>query len=465
MPHQNNTKTSEIPYSSHFRSGLLWNLFDSVGSQGLVILYHMAFRHYYGTVLHGIMGCLLSLLYLIIIIANLGLDYSLAPFYERYTHTKKSFRIFVAALIIPQAALLVGAALLIYGLYPTLSPLLGLSQKIAGHLTSSLMALLCLTFVIESMRKTIRYFLKIAFYTRFTAILEVAATAVSLGYIVGHHYLMGHLTLIHCWSILLALSALQFIILMAGLYLLYLTLPRGSDTDHFPLSQLTIRILKTRLFAWATQCMHQIYSGNFLVPMCALKFGLEQASIMKIITSISSWITIIGQKVFGITGNALLAHVKSRSLETQQHAWDYVTHLLNQSLTALLIFLLINGKKLLMMQTHTPGSIAWPLLYFMLIITFIESLFILYEKWYILEEQAGLYFIIQAASLWILYASASYFESALLVLLTIALIRIATLILLTLFSFYRWKIWPSFTLPFKTGVIALLISLATYAVL
>lgn len=465
MTHQKHHLVHEIPYSTHFRTGLLWNLFDSVGSQGLVILYHIVFRSYFGNILHGIMGCLLSLLYLAIIIANLGLDYSLAPFYERYTNTKKSFRIFLAALIIPQFTLLIGMAGILFATYPYLSPIMGLSQSIADHLTSSLMALVCCTFIIESMRKTVRYFLKIAFYTRFTAVLEVVSTALSLIYLVGHFYLIGPLSLFQCWRVLLILATTQLIILLGGIYDFYRTLPPGTDADHFPLSTLTLRIIKTRVFAWATQCMHQLYSGNFLVPICALKFGLEQASIMKIITSISSWITIIGQKVFGITGNALFAHVKSRSLETQQHAWDYVTHLLNQSLTALLIFLLINGKKLLVLQTKTPGAISWPLLYFMLIITFFESLFILYEKWYILEEQAGLYFGMQAVSLWLLYTSVSYMDSPFIILLAIALIRLSTLILITLFSFYRWNIWPSFAIPFKTAAVALALSLATYAVL
>ncbi len=465
MINQQRSQILDIPYRSHFRIGLIWNLFDSVGSQGLVILYHMLFRLYFGTILHGIMGCLLSLMYLAIIVANVGLDYSIAPFFERYTHTKKSFRSFLFALLIPQFLFLVLIATMLYVAYPILSPWLGLAHAVASHMTNSLTLLLVVAFVIESMRKTVRYFLKIAFYTRFTAIIEVAATACLVAYLIMHYYFIGKLSLLACWTVFLVLAALQLFLLLGGLFHFYRELPPGSDADHFPLDQLAGRIFKTRLFAWATQCMHQIYSGNFLVPICALKFGLEQASIMKVITSISSWITIIGQKVFGITGNALLAHVKSRSLETQQLAWDYVTHLLNQSLTALLIFLLINGKKLLVLQTKMQSSITWPLLYFMLIITFIESLFILYEKWYILEEEAGIYFIMQATSLSFLYSMVAYLESPVIILMTIALLRISTLVLITVFSFYRWNIWPSFAIPIKTAVVALIVSGITYVLL
>ena len=155
---------------------------------------------------------------------------------------------------------------------------------------------------------------------------------------------------------------------------------------------------KTRLSVWALNCLHQLFSGNFLVPVCAQRFGIEQASLLKVLTSISYWITLIAQKVFGISSNALLAHLKSHSAETQQKAFSYLSFYFNQALYALFIFLSINGKKIALMQVTSGTFVTWSLLYFLLILSFFESFFILYEKWYIFEEQAHYYLLMNALS-------------------------------------------------------------------
>ena len=129
----------------------------------------------------------------------------------------------------------------------------------------------------------------------------------------------------------------------------------------------------------------------------------------------------------------------------------------------MLIFLVINGRKLVLMQIDTP-LIIWSLLYFMLLLTFFESFFILYEKWYILEEDVPTYLAFNIASIGLLYLLVPTLATPITILATILGIRIATFIALSLFSFYRWKIWPSLRPRITIIISALIVSSLYYLI-
>ncbi len=457
MPKLRTSTFFRIPFLEQFKQGLFWNLFDSVGSQGLLIIYHLLFRHFFGIPLHGVMGCLLSLLYLLIIIFNGGLDFSLAPFLETITRNRRTMRSALYTVFIPQCLFIGTVGTGLYLLYPYAAQTLPLVKTLSPHLTPLAIGLFALTFMTESVRKTLKYFLQLSFYTRMTALVEVGGITTYIMLI--STYFVAHRANIveESWKLLCIVSCLQLFILAAGCVMLYYSLENEPPEDS-PSTLPITRMLRSRIFIWANQCMNQLFSGNFLVPICALYFGIEQASFMKVITSISSWITLIAHKVFGITSNALLAHLKFRSLETQRIAFSYLTALLNRALSFLLIFLIINGKKIALLQITPQATINWSLLYFLLIISSFESLFILYEKWYIIEEKAHYYFLFNGICIGLIYSLINYLRSPIAMLLLIITLRIATFIFLTLFSFYWWHIWPSFKLPLKTIALSLLIS-------
>lgn len=453
-----------IPYLNQFKQGLLWNLFDSVGSQGILVLYHILFRALFGTALHGIMGCMLSLFYLALTIGNFGLDSTLAPFLEFIIHSRKSMRTFITRHMIPQIIVWTIFALFWSIFYPHAAAL-PLASTITSSLHPELAALMGLFFIVESLRKTARAFLHLTFYTALTALVEVGGTAFYLLSILMIYYVRGTLSLEESWQALLASGLIQLMALIIGLIHFYRTLPTHPAQSIPSDAHLSKRIIKTRLFVWANQCMKQLFSGNFLVPICALQFGIEQASLMKIMTSISYWVTLIANKAFGVTSNALLAHLKFRSLETQRAAFSYLTYLLNQALYFLVIFLLINGKKIALLQLTPTATISWSLLYFLLIIAFFESLFILYEKWFIFEEKTHYYVLFNGLSFAVLYSFLSLARSPLAIALLVITLRLMTFVLLTLFSFYWWRIWPSWRPSVKTIIGSLALSGIFYVLL
>ncbi len=452
----------QLPHLSDYKHGIIWTLIDSLGSQGLVILYHLFFRTVAGASLHGIMGCLLSSIYLLIALTNLGLDKTIAPFLETFSASQKNFKQFVLTLIIPQVILISTCALFCYTGFYLLKETVPLLSNLSAYLTPTIVGYIALTFFFESLRKTFRTFLQLSFYFKFTTIIELFGISANL-LALYLFYNANNLTLLSSWQALAYTSAAQLALLTGGMFHIYTHL--SQEEKAVSLRSLLKRFTKTRLFSWALQCLNQLYSGNFLVPICALQFGIESASLMKIITSISYWITLIAKKVFGITSNALLAHVKSRSKETQTKAFHYLSDIFNQGISCVLIFLLINGKKLAYLLYEAPPQVTWSLLYFMLLLTFFESFFVLYEKWYILEEDAHTYLGFNLLSVGLVYFIARTLSSPTSILVAIIIVRALTFIVLTLFSFYRWKIWPSFKPHWRTVLGALAMSGISYVLL
>lgn len=311
-------KNEQIPHLRDYKQGIVWTFIDSFGSQGLVIVYHFFFRTVAGAALHGIMGCLLSSVYLLIALTNLGLDKALAPFLETFNSSQKNFKQFLLTLIVPQIVLILSCATFFYGSLHLLKESIPFIKVLSSHLTTSIIVYFALTFIFESMRKTLRTFLQLSFYFELTTLVELLGIVSNL-LAVYLLYIYNNLTLLSSWQVLAYTSALQLLILSGGMLHLYSKL--SHEQKSFPLYPLLTRFTKTRLFSWALQCLNQLYSGNFLVPICAVQFGIESASLMKIITSISYWITLLAKRVFGITSNALLAHVKSQSSTTQTKAF------------------------------------------------------------------------------------------------------------------------------------------------
>jgi hypothetical protein len=455
-------KTFHIPYLSQFKKGLLWTFIDSFGSQGLVILFHLLFRTYAGIILHGVLGCTLSLIYLAVAIANIGLDSSLAPFLEIFSASKKRFWLLAYLVVIPQAFFL-GIICVSFYLSISYIPYIPFFKALAPYFSSDFFNYGLLIFFLESMRKTFRTFLQLSFYFRFAALIELLGVVINiLGIVALNRY--QHLTLLTSLQVLLYASLFQSVALVGGLASWYSTLSNREATTVHRL-ELFIRITKTRFFTWILNCLHQLYSGNFLVPVCAFQFGIESASLMKVISSISYWITLVAKKSLGITSNALLAHLKSRSLETQAHAFHFLTEVFNQILYGLFIFLLVNGRKIALLQGAQGEPITWALLYGMVILTFLESLFVLYEKWYILEEDVHTYLGFNLISIGLLYLSIQSLQSPVAIVLTIIGMRVATFILLSLFSFYRWNIWPSLKPHRRMLIVACAIAGIGYIVL
>jgi hypothetical protein len=459
-----------ITYLKKFNRSIYWNLLDSAGSQVLLIIHHVFLRLYAGPELHGAFGAMLSLFYLVLIIINFGLDYSLAPFFKAFTKNKKSAQLMFFNYLIPQVILLVICSLIFYNFHPALFSLFSSTIAIKSHITKHIAQVISITFISESIRKTIKLLLQLSFKNKVTACVEFFGMLAHLVTIWLAFFIGFPISLNLCWSVLLIQSIVQVTILSIAALNKYLSLSSCSNNFDDDSNNLHLRFWKSRLFTFTNQILGQLFSGNFLVPLCAFYLGLEQASFLKVITSITYWITLVAQKVFGVSSSAILANAKNTNTQEQKSLFLYLSYYFHQALCSLVIFLLINGKKIVLLHNLniSPSFLSWSTLYLMLLISFSESFFTIYEKWYIIKEKIAYLFAFNFLSFSALYlilnqTSICYTNlSQISFFILIISVRMSMLLVLTLFSYHQWQIWPSFKINAKILISSLLLSLLFY---
>ncbi len=454
-------------YAKLYTKSLYWNLLDSGGSQFLLILFHILLRSYVGPEIHGSFSTLISLFYLLLSWANLGLDYSLAPFFAFFTQSKQHARSFFIWYLVPQFLFLIVITIVVHFSYTTLLPIIPFLKAIPySPLPLSYALLLGLSFISEGIRKTIKTVLQLAFKVEVAAVVEFFGMA---GYVafICMSYQMGLLVdLTPVWIGFLATSVIQTSILALSLAYFYSALNHDSRPISF--SGVARRFWLTRFFTFGNQAGRQLFPSNLLVPLSALYLGLNQASLLKVATSISHWITLIAQKVFGVSSTAVLAHSKTLSMEDQRGIFSQLSYYLNQALYFLLIFLLINGKKIALLQIlETPVGFSWSPLYALILLSFAESLFVLYERWFITQEKSGYLFCIHVLGIIGLYASMKISQffgigTSLSFLMSILASRMSIFLFAGIYSYYHWGLLPSLKISKLTLSLALVLAIAFF---
>lgn len=447
-------------YDRKFTQNFYWNLFDAITSQGLLLAHHIITRNLLGIEFHGIFSCILSSFYFALIVLNIGLDYSLAPFVKQIIDNKTNFRSFIKWQLIPQFIFILICALILYLGFFNLNILnLNFNYKLS--------ILVALTFISESLRKTLKTFLQLAFLSKITAILEVLGMAIyitAVWLLYYFNYLNNYNSALnYSWLILFVVSIIQAIILLFYFYKLYNQADLNKNTSNNIEKLDNNKIWHTRFFVWLSSLTVQFFGSNFLVPLCGLYFGLEQASFLKIVSTIARWITTIIQKGFGISSSALLAHTKNLSSKEKAETFKYLSYTFNQIIYAALIFLIINGQKIVLSETITINIISWTTLYMILVLSFSENFFILYERWLIVEEKTQYLFLFNILNIIPIYYLVKYSNFTILsLIISILAIRVFMFIALTIFSFYKWRISPELAPNLKMVLFSTIFSVILY---
>ncbi len=419
-----------------FYRGLRWNTLEAVIYQGSLLGHQIALFKAISPSLYGVVGTLFSLTYLIIAVSNLGLDATLAPFFTTLLSSKYSFRKILLPNIAP-GLLFLGAIGL--GIPLILSLLtISLSDPYVGIIIGLLA--LC-----EGIQKTLRTILQLAFYNKITALVDSIRV---LSYIAAIWSLYGigyELTIYLIFMPMLISSLCAMIIFGHYVYHLYTQLPESSSE---PLEKtIPHRFRIARFFNFLNQMSHLIFSSNFLVPFFAMQFGFDIAGLFKLISSSAHSITILINKIFGHTTEALLAQVKEMDLTTKRAVFAKITSNIYQTLYAIIIFFVINHTVILSSQ-RTQVDTPWLLMSLFFIVHLSEYFFMAYEKFYITHEKTAQLFcftLITTAALMVgLRAAMGYGPLA--ILITMLTIRVISFLGIGTLSFYTWQIKPNLTM-------------------
>jgi len=152
------------------------------------------------------------------------------------------------------------------------------------------------------------------------------------------------------------------------------------------------------------------------------------------------------------------------TLETKRAVFLRVTQRLHHALYAIIIFFAINHGKMLQQGIGGATLPGGPIVYLFLIICLSENFFIIYEKFYITQERTERLFAFNLLTMLLTYmviqqTTAFSQLGALLALITV---RASMFALLSLTSFYTWRIKPQWKLQPRYLAAALCVALSFF---
>lgn len=439
-----------------FRKGFRWSLVGSIIFEISHIIHNAFLLYLLGASYYGLFGSLFAIIYLVIMIADLGFESSIAPFLPTIIQNKKSFQRVIPAYIIFQILLLATGSTFI----------LIFSKNIFQHHRQPLPFLFFFVVIIfEGVRIFCRRFLHNVFLTKGTVLSEQIFSfayyaAVWIPYAYGKPLTIASLFIPYFFN-----SFFVLLLFFLMIFRFYKKLPE----NNIPLPQnFWKRMIRTRYYNSLINIEKFLISGNFLVPFFATTFGLRQAGLFKIASIAASSIKALVKSVVHFPGSALLVSLKTKSAQIKRKAFYALAGKLNQIVVFIAIVLTINYKILTSLYPTSPGfQSAWMYAFIFIFTTLLHQFFIVYEQFYIIEECANKLFFIKSIEfiLFYLLIIANKHITPLITLINIGLIQLLCFAILAIHAYALWKIKPYFKVTLRFLGFTILFALITFVIL
>lgn len=366
--------------TEQFLSGIKWNTIEACLYQGILWGYHVTLFKVLDRSLYGTVGILFSLLYIGVTLCTLGLDSALSPFIRQYTGSKTAFRHLLMIQWIPNLILYGGLILL--GYYGDLNHFFALFG--IPPLDQSLILILILLLIIESIKRIAKTYLGLLFYNQTLASLEIAYISLYVCTIAICSYAGLPISLLVIYLPMLVVSALFTTIFIILCVKNYQTLADGSYT---PQPGLARRITRARFYGYINQVGHVIFSGNMFVTLSGAQLGLAYAAVAKIISTSIQSISTITHKVIGQSSEAALAHAHAYATHEKQSLFALANSYAQTVIFYLFACLCILNYKTVAAHVMINSLHTNALLITFCVLLLIEPFFITYEKRYLIEEK------------------------------------------------------------------------------
>ncbi|PKN03852.1 hypothetical protein CVU75_00040 [Candidatus Dependentiae bacterium HGW-Dependentiae-1] len=386
----------ELPLNSRFFKSIRWNFFDACVYQLILTGHYAALFYFTSPVFFGMMGTIFSLVFLLATLANAGLDGTLSAFFIRIVCSRDQMKQIIMRHL--------GFTLFLAFTLGTIT--LISSWFISHHLPplSCTLALILLGILMcESIKKSLRMFLQLAFRAPIVAAIESATVIcyvswVWLGYYYGQSLTLMHLFLpmFACW--LCATLAYSFFVIQ-----LYKQLPQKTVAPTELIAQTLF--IKSRFFNMLNQLVHQLFSSNFLVPFFAMRGGFAVAGQLKLICYISYGITSALQKIIGFSASAFFSNLIGQEVKVMRHAFMLVQKTLLLFLANIFLFSFAIGLGFLFFTNASLTSFSpqVPLLILIFSMQLSENFFTAFERLLIVQEQADILTLINGGTALTLY--------------------------------------------------------------
>lgn len=376
-------QTEHIFFEMHkksFFSAIKWNTFESFFYQLILITHQTGLFFYCDSSLYGKAGSLFAFSYFMVTIVLCGFEGGLLPFFQVFISCKKYYK----------KLLLIFCARQIMVIF--FICMLSVFTAIASNyfpFDRTIIFLIGCFIAVESTKKMGKHLLYLAFYNRYTALMEIAQ-------------ITGYVTTI--WGLYfygipfsLPLLFIPFIIwsslfcLCTGLLLarFYKKLPNVSVSLVVPPT--CKEFFSVRCAILMNQLCRSLFSTNFLVPLFALHGGFSQAGIMTFANYLTNTATFFIYKICIPPAEGLLSRLKHADSILHYKALRLILTIFCSVTTVLAVILFSNSQSLaLLLGNTTLTTVTSRLFLFFFFIHVLENMFIVYERFLLLQHKLGL---------------------------------------------------------------------------
>jgi hypothetical protein len=420
-----------------FKSSVIWNTIN-VCLYKIILQAHQACLFYViSKELFGISATYFSALYLAINLTNFGFDYSLFAFNPTFVQSKKHFSILVHHLLKRAITLLcTGAALALI---------------LQGYISPALLALLCIIFISESLKKTLELVAQLSFLSKAVTLAEISMLLVYVTTIWVYFWLHGSISLITLFAPLLLTSTLELVIIALRLKTLYQNLPENA---HTPVPSKHTLAYNQRM-NYLNQIAKALFSPNFIIMFLAYHLGMIKVGYIKLAIDSIILMYVLLHKAVGISSAAYMS-------QDGKHATQKFVTITNgyiQFLYILVSVILVTLIPCLGLQPCTPNSTIINILFFACT-GFLEFILITYEKLFLTQNRPQDLASINAISILCLALTLPLCTKLPLafILLPLLIIRLGCIVATAHKAWVIWQVWPKFTPNPRTFFAALLMA-------
>ena len=366
-------------YQKRFFSAVKWNTFESIGYQFIFVLHQIGLFMYCDRALYGKVGALFSACYVAVTLLISGFDGGLLPFFKKFISDQRSFEKFlfeyVGLQILGMTVFAYSSCFLIINLCPFF------------ELSSAAIFLLTTFIVVEGIKKILKHLLYLSFYNRQTALYEVIQIFFYVLTVWGCRWL-GYSFSIKLFFVPFILYSVVFSFLsIRRLSFYYQTLPFTLLSSPLPSAKAFFMI---RMSVLVNQIGRALFSSNFLIPLFALHGGFQEAGVLTFANYLTHACISFFQKIALIPAEALFSRVKQFSLVLHYRALALVLYLFAILATIIGLLVFLNGRTCAESFGCGPlDHLTWTVLMFFFFIHLLESMFILYEKFFLMQERVN----------------------------------------------------------------------------
>jgi hypothetical protein len=374
------------------------------------------------------------MVYLTARIIDLGAANSVPPYWHQFVKSKQNFtRLLFTYFFLPSIPLAIVAPLITLNFFTNKFPN-----------THIFLFLIPVLIVLEAIRSFFRLFLHVAGKTSKVVGFELFAFVVFVLLVWGPLLLFRVEPTINQLFMPFLIDTIISVVYMSCLvYRTYQKLPDEPPTIRITLWK---KLSQVRALNLMLRAGRDIFTSNLLTPLFAIKCGLAQAGLFYFASQLARLLQEVLKGPLIYSGNAMLAALKEGSIHHKKAAFSELSLKLMAILSPIIIFLLINYHALIHLAKNNSATgltINFTLLF--LLITLSESLFIMYEQFYIIEEATTKLFLFKIIDFSLFYVLIFSQETLqpIPALLAIIGIRALSFSLIAINAYFTWHIFPN----------------------